>query len=141
MERFIGSKILLASPMTRAEYNGYRGWTLPADENGADEGYMVEYTDGGKPNMHGHTGYVSWSPKEQFELAYKPRPVVPGLAPHQQRVVDEQRELDEKRAALDAFMTTAVYLGLSAIEQSHLTVQYEAMTVYSHILGLRIALF
>jgi len=141
MERFIGTKVVLAVPMTRAEYNGYRGWQLPADENGADQGFLVEYQDGGKANVHGHAGYVSWSPKEQFELAYRARPIVPGLAPHQQRVVDEQRELDDKRAALEAFTTTPIYMKLSAIERAHLQVQYEAMTVYSHILGLRIAAF
>ena len=57
--------------MTRAEYNAFRGWELPADENGADEGYLVEYLDGGKPNTTTHAGYVSWSPKEQFDNAYR----------------------------------------------------------------------
>ena len=37
--------------MTRLEYNQFRGWELPADENGADEGYLVEYVGPGqKPN-------------------------------------------------------------------------------------------
>lgn len=58
--------------MTRGEYNAYRGWTIPADENPADEGYLVEYQDGGKPNMPKHAGYVSWSPKDVFEAAYQP---------------------------------------------------------------------
>lgn len=71
MQRFIGTKAVLASPMTRAEYNAYRGWALPADEDGTDAGYLVEYLDGGKPNMAGHAGYVSWSPKEQFDNAYR----------------------------------------------------------------------
>lgn len=71
MKQYIGTKVILAAPMTRAEYNDYRGWELPADENGADEGYLVEYTD--KPNQQNHPdheGYVSWSPKEVFEGAY-----------------------------------------------------------------------
>lgn len=71
MNRYIGTKIISAKPMNRLEYNEYRGWPLPADENGADEGYLVEYTDGGKPNHSGHDGYISWSPKEQFEGAYR----------------------------------------------------------------------
>lgn len=69
---FIGTKLIEAEPMTRASYNAFRGWGLPADENGSDEGYLVEYTDGGKPNVEGRAGYVSWSPKEQFEKAYRP---------------------------------------------------------------------
>jgi hypothetical protein len=57
--------------MTRAEYNTFRGWELPSNEDGTDEGYLVEYLDGGKPNTSTHAGYVSWSPKEQFEAAYR----------------------------------------------------------------------
>lgn len=70
--RFIGTKTVIAEAMTRAAYNEFRGWTLPADENGADEGYLVEYQDGGKPNVPGRAGYISWSPKEQFDNAYRP---------------------------------------------------------------------
>lgn len=68
---FIGTKIIAALAMTRLAYNGYRGWVLPADENGSDEGYLVEYLDGGKPNHPDHSGYISWSPKEQFDKAYR----------------------------------------------------------------------
>ena len=71
MKTYIGTKLISAVPMTRAAYNDYRGWELPADENGADAGYLVEYLDGGKPNHAGHDGYISWSPKEQFENAYR----------------------------------------------------------------------
>lgn len=70
MSLYLGSKRVIARPMSRAEYNVYRGWELPADEDGADEGYLVEYLDGGKPNMECHAGYVSWSPKEQFDNGY-----------------------------------------------------------------------
>lgn len=72
MQKFYGTKLIQAKPMTRLEYNKFRGWELPADEDGADEGYLVEYLDGGKPNVEGHAGYVSWSPKEQFDNAYQP---------------------------------------------------------------------
>lgn len=71
MKTYIGTKIVNAMPMTRASYNALRGWTLPADENGGDDGYLVEYTDGGKPNHEDFAGYVSWSPKEQFDNAYR----------------------------------------------------------------------
>lgn len=72
MKEYYGTKKLAAKPMTRLEYNAFRGWELPSNENGDDEGYLVEYLDGGKPNIAGHAGYVSWSPKEQFEKAYQP---------------------------------------------------------------------
>ncbi|MGY2337968.1 DUF2829 domain-containing protein [Pseudomonas sp. SDO5532_S415] len=70
-KHYIGTKIILALAMTRLAYNEYRGWSLPADENGADDGYLVEYTDGGAPNHPDHAGYISWSPKEQFDKAYR----------------------------------------------------------------------
>lgn len=71
MTTYIGTKLVKLLPMSRQEYNDYRGWTLPADEDGADLGYLVEYTDGGKPNDPRHPGYISWSPKAQAELAYR----------------------------------------------------------------------
>ena len=78
MQRHIGTKIVTATPMTRLQYNVYRGWDLPANENPDDEGYLVEYTDGGKPNHEKHAGYISWSPKEQFDNAYRPTPEITG---------------------------------------------------------------
>jgi len=71
MKTYIGTKLVRSEPMTRAAYNDFRCWTLPADENGADDGYLVEYLDGGKPNTATHAGYVSWSPKAQHEAAYR----------------------------------------------------------------------
>lgn len=71
-QHYIGTKLIMAVAMTRLAYNEYRGWPLPADENGADEGYLVEYLDGGKSNHPAHAGYISWSPKEQFDKAYRP---------------------------------------------------------------------
>ena len=65
-----GTKRVHACPMTRGEYNAYRGWEVPADENPADDGYLVEYLDGGKSNHPDHAGYISWSPKDVFERAY-----------------------------------------------------------------------
>lgn len=72
MSTHIGTKIINAKPMTRQAYNDLRGWTVPSNENPADEGYLVEYLDGGLPNVVGFKGYVSWSPRDVFERAYRP---------------------------------------------------------------------
>ena len=61
--------------MNRGEYHNYRGLPLHNEQNGSDEGYLVEYTDGGQPNHDAHLGYISWSPKEQFENAYQDQTV------------------------------------------------------------------
>lgn len=81
MRTYAGTKVVKAVPMDRLAYNKYRGWPLPADENGEDEGFLVEYVDGGKPNHPNHAGYISWSPKEQFEGAYRENCGIPfGMA-------------------------------------------------------------
>jgi hypothetical protein len=71
MHPFIGTKLINAKPMTRLAYNEFRGWQLPENENGADEGYLVEYVNGGQANTEAYSGYVSWSPKEVFEREYR----------------------------------------------------------------------
>lgn len=68
---YIGTKQVTARPMTRKEYNDYRGWELPSNEDGSDKGYLVEYMDGGKSNHPDHTGYISWSPSDVFDRAYR----------------------------------------------------------------------
>lgn len=71
MKTYIGTKIIEAKPMTRGDYNTFRGWKIPEDENPEDRGYFVKYPD----------GYISWSPKEVFEEAYRECDSMPfGLA-------------------------------------------------------------
>lgn len=71
-DRYLGMKEINATPMSRLGYNQLRGWEVPADENPDDEGYLVEYLDGGKANHPDFAGYISWSPKAVFERAYRP---------------------------------------------------------------------
>lgn len=59
LDLYIGVKIVSAREMNRAEYTAFRGWLLPANENGLDDGFIVQYED----------GYISWSPEEQFNKA------------------------------------------------------------------------
>lgn len=61
MMTYIGTKIIEAKPMTRGDYNIFRGWQIPENENPEDERYLVKYPD----------GYISWSPKSVFEEAYR----------------------------------------------------------------------
>lgn len=68
---YIGVKLVTAKAMARQEYNEYRGWELPADEDGNDEGYLVEYLGGGQPNHPNHAGHISWQPKDVFDNAHR----------------------------------------------------------------------
>ncbi len=61
--------------------------------------------------------------------------------PHQQRVVDEKNELDEKRKKLGEFKNGDVFPRLPWQEQERLNTQAHVMTLYSAVLGARIAAF
>lgn len=61
MEKYIGTKIINAEPMNRGDYNNYRGWKIPDNENPTDKGYLVRYSN----------DYESWSPLKLFEEAYR----------------------------------------------------------------------
>jgi hypothetical protein len=62
MKAYIGTKIIQAEPLSLGEYNQRRGWTIPANEDPSRPGYYIIYPD----------NYVSWSPSEVFEEAYRP---------------------------------------------------------------------
>ena len=61
---------------------------------------------------------------------------------HQQRVIDEKAELDEKLVKLGAFISSSsVFLSLPEDEQLRLKTQAMHMSSYSKVLGERIAAF
>jgi hypothetical protein len=58
MDKYIGFKLIEATPMTLGDYKKSTGSIIPS--NADQDGYQVKYPD----------GYISWSPKEVFEAAY-----------------------------------------------------------------------
>jgi hypothetical protein len=107
MPLYEGTKKLRARPMTKGEYNRFRGWEHPADEDANEAGYLVEYVDGGKANVAGFDGYVSWSPANVFEAHYhrldetvpstSDERTVNNVLRHEYRVLD-----DDEKAAMQA---------------------------------------
>ena len=99
--KYIGVKIIEATAMTRGDYNTFRGWLLPENENGDDLGFM---TDNGK-------GHIQWSPKETFESEYFPMTDSDG-SKISSTMVDafvgevESNQLDEKTTHVKANMLT-----------------------------------
>lgn len=63
------------------------------------------------------------------------------LQPHQQRVVTEKAELDEKLSALQKFWNSATFEGLPVEEKQRLLKQGGLMMGYSAVLGERIRAF
>lgn len=108
MKAFIGTKIVLALAMSRAAFVAYRYPNQkPNPDAGApdDAGYLVEYTDGGAPNMDGHTGYISWCPKDQFDNANIEIGDIDGLDPFRVRLLGERAQLNANLDKLTAFLS------------------------------------
>ncbi len=63
------------------------------------------------------------------------------LLPHEQRVVEELAQLDERMEKLQLFMTTDIYAGLKLPDQVLLRNQLAFMQEYAHILRQRIMRF
>jgi hypothetical protein len=64
------------------------------------------------------------------------------LQPHQERVVTEKKELDEKIDKLKAFiMESPIFQKLPDAERGRLKHQYDVMVEYSLCLGARIEAF
>lgn len=63
------------------------------------------------------------------------------LQPHQQRVVQEKAELDEKLTKLVAFSANPIFSDLPLDDRNLLVEQAHHMQAYSNVLGQRIARF
>lgn len=143
MKTYTCHKTVRAKPMTRGDYDALRGWIVPADENPSDDGYLVEYLDGGPANVRGYENYVSWSPKDVFERGYTEAPAPSQRAPHEQRVVDEHVELLGRLQNLRAFMLDGKgrFPSLPRAERARMDHQEQAMSEYADILADRIKAF
>jgi len=91
---------------------------------------------------------MGYALKQQLHDAASLRPergaAFPGysiLQPHQQRIVDEKAELDERLAKLMTFTCTPTFAALDEAERNRLAQQAETMAKYSEILGERIEAF
>ena len=132
---FIGTKSVLATTMTRGEYNEYRGWTIPENEDPTEQGYLVEYVDGGKPNDDRHKGYISWSPRDVFEQSYHQAQTP------QDRVRLEQRDLYDKLDKLENFLDKGQPDFIDDEQWALLKEQQVHMDAYNDVLTKRIAKF
>jgi hypothetical protein len=63
------------------------------------------------------------------------------LPPHQQRVVDEKAQNDERMGKLSAFFDTSIFANLVEEEKFDMRYQYALMRELSGVLGNRIGRF
>ena len=138
---YVGTKVIHATPMNRLAYNELRGWTLSEDENGEDEGYLVEYTDSdGQTRIF--DGYISWSPKDVFERAYQPMDIhgqgSQGGLTWKDRLDIEVEEVSERLEKLNVFVEGPLFKSLPDEQQNLLTDQLIHMSRYFTILNRRL---
>ena len=133
MKQYIGTKEVKATPMNRGDYNALRGWQVPENENPADDGYLVVYPNG-EPNVKEFNGYVSWSPKKQFEESYRVSETF------KDRLTIEYAQLEERLGKLRVFIQSERFQNLAEEDRSLLVDQEEAMDYYLCTLERRIAI-
>lgn len=138
VKTYIGTKVIYAAPMNRGDYNTLRGWELLDNENGADEGYLVEYAEGGDTNAAGFSGYISWSPKAVFEKSYKTVDYIPPVPNYAERIKIELQELLVRHTRLVQFIQTDAYVALGFEEREMLEDQRGVMEQYASILSKRL---
>lgn len=124
MKQYVGTKVIMAEPMTMTEAQKVLGRELkPATAE--EDGYLVEYKD----------GYKSWSPKSVFEEAYNPSETV------LDRLKVERMELKVRIKKLEAFLAQGkdkVMEKVGIHQAGLLFIQYNYMINYLKVLGLRI---
>lgn len=114
-QHYVGTKIVMA-------------W--PAEKDGKP-GYGVKYAD----------GYQSWSPVDAFDAAYLPLGHIGHLKPHEQRMIAEYVELDERIKKINAFLETDTFRELPDDDRYLIEGQAKAMIGYWNFLSTRVARF
>lgn len=111
MELFQSSTMVGAQAMTLGEYNKYRGWTIPENEDPNRAGYLVECIGTGNANHPEHKNYISWTPKETFDDSHVLAGNAAALtyAPFVQRLLGERAELHSDLTKLRAFHETELF--------------------------------
>ena len=122
MKQYTGTKTINAKPMNRLDYNIFRGWDLPTDENGEDEGYLTEDINGAA-NVPDYNGYVQWVTELEFNRTYS----VSGT--FVDRLSIEKVELVNRLGKLNDYLLTLKEDNLP-LDHTSLVDQQIAMTSY-----------
>lgn len=85
LPQYRSHKRVHAMPMSRGDYNNYRGWQMPENEDPSDPGYLVVY------NRNTVDHYESWSPKHVFDDGYTEIPEEESGTTKHPEFTDEQR--------------------------------------------------
>lgn len=124
MKKYLGTKLVTAKPMTRAEAEVVLvKFIKPAKQEYSGEGYLVRYED----------GYQSWSPKEVFDKAYKP------ADNFLDRLIIERDEVQQRLSSLtSALMQEDFQEKVGSKQYYWMQEQRNAMEIYVEVLNKRI---
>lgn len=124
MKKYLGTKLVTAKPMTRAEAEVILGKSIKlAKQEYSGEGYLVRYED----------GYQSWSPKEVFDKAYKP------ADNFLDRLIIERDEVQQRLSSLtSALMQEDFQEKVGSKQYYWMQEQRNAMEIYVEVLNKRI---
>ena len=114
-------------PMTRLEYNQFRGWSVPEGEDPSDPGYLIDF------GFH-----TAWWPADVVDKAFM---VLPSAPSYQQRVHGEHKQLLDRQEKLTVFITSPAFSSLVPAEQIRLSKQFHLQKQLLEVLDLRIAAF
>ena len=109
-------------------YIGTKQVSACAKEKDGQPGYEVQYAD----------GYVSWSPKDVFEAAYLPIGKISHLAPHEQRLIGEAAQLNDRVQKLKAFTASEIFAALPKEDRMLMLFQHQSMINYLEALATRL---
>lgn len=132
MKKYIGTKVIMAEPMSELDAikKNYR-FRIAGDDSDWDEGYHTkEFTLGGRI-------YDNWIPKDVFEEAYKPSDTV------LDRLKIERNELRERIEKLEDFIGqdfSEAKEKVGSLQAALLVCQRSYMVDYLDVLQTRIDL-
>lgn len=121
MKKYIGTKVIMAEPMTMTEAQKVLGRELKSTTV-EEDGYLVEYKD----------GYRSWSPKSVFEESYKCAETF-----LDRMKLELESEID-KFAKGDTFIRSEKFNELSLVARVLLYAQNKTQKMYCDLLENRI---
>lgn len=121
MKKFIGTKVIMAEPMTMTEAQIVLGREIKPTTV-EEDGYLVEYDN----------GYKSWSPKSVFDEAYKPAETF-----LDRMKVELEGELDKFDKG-DTFIHSAKFDKLPLVARVLLYAQNKTQKMYCDLLENRI---
>lgn len=131
LTQFAATHTIFAKPMNLGEYNNLRGWTIPADEDPSEEGFLIVH--GNKKPEAILLSDLTWAKKSTFENKYT------ATDTFDQRLKLELVELLGRSVSLATYIESGKIKDLPVEQSSALMVQSELMATLGILISHRIS--